>query len=92
MSIVDINSGKIIAFLEFEGTVEEIFDVQILAGVRFPTVVGLKKDTIRRACVIGPEEPVLGLSPPAAGTPSGSTNDAQLDPPLDDSVNPSCES
>lgn len=92
VSIVDINSGKIIAFLEFEGTVEEIFDVQILAGVRFPTVVGFKKDTIRRACVIAPEDPAVGLSPPAGSTPSGAINDAQVGPPLDDSANHSDES
>ncbi|HWT15514.1 MAG TPA: TIGR03032 family protein [Patescibacteria group bacterium] len=33
---VDLRSGKIAGFLRFEGSVQEIFDVQLLAGLRFP--------------------------------------------------------
>lgn len=51
----DTRSGQVVGFLEFEATVEELFDVQILPGVRFPAVVGFNKDTIQRACVIAPE-------------------------------------
>lgn len=55
VSVVDTQTGQIAAFLEFDQTVEEIFDVQLLPGVRFPAVVGFGKDTIHRACVIAPE-------------------------------------
>ena len=58
VSVIQIDTGKTIAFLEFEGDVTEIFDVQILRGIRFPAVIGLKKETIERACVVGPQVPI----------------------------------
>ncbi len=58
VSVVDLRSGTVVAFIEFEGTVEEVFDVQLLPRFRFPAVVGLQKKTIQRACVIGPETPL----------------------------------
>ena len=71
--VVDLQSGNIVGRLEFEQSVEEIFDVQLLFGVRFPTVVGFDQDTIERAASIGapPETPVgfggtLGASDQAA--------------------------
>jgi uncharacterized protein (TIGR03032 family) len=33
---VDLRSGKIAGFLRFEGAVQEIFDVQLLVGLKFP--------------------------------------------------------
>ncbi|MAE63296.1 MAG: TIGR03032 family protein [Phycisphaeraceae bacterium] len=56
--VVDVEAARVVGFLRFEGSVEEIFDVQIVPGVRFPSVVGFSKDTIKRACVIGPERPI----------------------------------
>jgi hypothetical protein len=35
--------------------VEEIFDVQLLAGARFPEVMGFHKDTVHHAFVIPPQ-------------------------------------
>ena len=58
VSVVDAQAGRIVAFLEFDNGVEEIFDVQILPGVRFPAVVGFSKETIQRACVIAPERAI----------------------------------
>ena len=55
VSVIDTRSGNIVGFIKFEATVEELFDVQLLLGVRFPAVVGFSKDTIQRACVIAPE-------------------------------------
>jgi uncharacterized protein (TIGR03032 family) len=40
MSVVDLRSGAIAAQLEFCAGVEEIFDVQVLPGIRFPYVSG----------------------------------------------------
>ena len=53
--ILDVTSGQTVGFLEFEKGVEEIFDVQILPGIRNPAVVGFQKDTIHGAFVIPPE-------------------------------------
>ena len=42
----------------FQKTIDDVFDVQVLAGIRHPAVIGFKKETIQRACVIGPETPL----------------------------------
>jgi uncharacterized protein (TIGR03032 family) len=47
--IVELATGKTIGQLEFDRSVEEIFDVQVLPGVRFPAIVGLQKDAIQEA-------------------------------------------
>jgi uncharacterized protein (TIGR03032 family) len=54
VAAVDLRSGQIIAFLEFQSAVEEIFDVQILPGLRFPEVVGFQNETIRHTFVVPP--------------------------------------
>ena len=58
VAVVDTRSGQQGGLIEFEATVEELFDVQLLPGVRFPAVVGFSKDTIQRACVIAPEKKI----------------------------------
>lgn len=37
--VVDLNSGKAIAFMKFEQGVEEIFSVQVLPNIRFPEII-----------------------------------------------------
>jgi uncharacterized protein (TIGR03032 family) len=54
VAAVDLRSGRVIAFLEFQSAVEEIFDVQLLPGVRFPEVIGFQQETIRNTFVIPP--------------------------------------
>lgn len=34
--VIDTTTGATVAFLQFEGAVQEIFDVQVLAGIRWP--------------------------------------------------------
>lgn len=62
VTVVDTRNGQVVGGIEFESTVQELFDVQLLPGVRFPAIVGFDKDTIKRACVIAPE---TGMNPPA---------------------------
>jgi uncharacterized protein (TIGR03032 family) len=40
LAVVDLSSGRTAALLEFQSGVEEVFDVQVVPGVRFPMVVG----------------------------------------------------
>ena len=54
IAVVDLRSGRVIAFLEFQTAVEEIFDVQVLAGNRFPEVLGFQKETIQNTFVVPP--------------------------------------
>jgi uncharacterized protein (TIGR03032 family) len=52
--VVDLPSGQTVAWLEFDRGVEEIFDVQVLTGWRFPSVVGFQKETIQGTFVLPP--------------------------------------
>ena len=56
VAVVDLRSGRVAALLEFQTAVEEIFDVQLLHGSRFPEVVGFQQETIRHTFIIPPEE------------------------------------
>lgn len=58
--VVDLDSGVIAHSLELEGVVSELYDVQVLAGVRRPTAIGFKTDEIRRLVTIDTSDrPVL---------------------------------
>ncbi len=59
VAAVDLRSGGVIAFLEFQTAVEEIFDVQLLLGLRFPEVIGFQQETIQHTFVIPPGLPEL---------------------------------
>jgi uncharacterized protein (TIGR03032 family) len=69
VAVVDLVTGQLRALLEFQTAVEEIFDVQLLVGVRFPEVMGFQKDTIQHTFVIPPairpSHSVNGSFPPA---------------------------
>ena len=47
--VVDTRSGAIESFLRFEGIVQEIFDVQLLPGVRWPDVLEPSNDAVGAA-------------------------------------------
>ena len=55
VAVVDLRSGQVIAFLEFQTAVEEIFDVQLLTGLRFPEVIGFQKDEVQHTFIVPPE-------------------------------------
>jgi len=57
VAVVDLRSGQIIALLEFQTAVEEIFDVQLLPGRRFPEVIGFQHETIQHTFVVPPGIP-----------------------------------
>jgi uncharacterized protein (TIGR03032 family) len=52
--IVDIRNGQIQGFLRFHGSVQEIFDVQLLAGMRCPDILEPADDATGRAFVLAP--------------------------------------
>jgi uncharacterized protein (TIGR03032 family) len=59
VAVVDLRSGQSIALLEFQTAVEEIFDVQLLPGLRFPEVVGFQKETFQHTFIIPHEQKSL---------------------------------
>jgi uncharacterized protein (TIGR03032 family) len=52
IAVVALESGRVEAFLEFQSAVEEIFDVQLLPGLRFPEVIGFQKDEIHHTFIV----------------------------------------
>src|SRR5262245_30210062 len=52
VAVVDLRSGQVMALLEFQTAVEEIFDVQLLPGLRFPEVIGFQQETIQPTFVV----------------------------------------
>src|SRR5262249_55882230 len=60
VAAVDLRRGLVVGLLEFQTAVEEIFDVQILPGLRFPEVVGFQKEAIQHTFIIPPEgQPIV---------------------------------
>jgi uncharacterized protein (TIGR03032 family) len=55
VAVVDLGSGQVVGFLEFQTAVEELFDVKLLPGIRFPEVLGFQKEDIHHTFVIPPE-------------------------------------
>jgi uncharacterized protein (TIGR03032 family) len=55
VAVADLRSGRVIALLEFQTAVEEIFDVQLLPGLRFPEVIGFQQETIQHTFVVPPD-------------------------------------
>jgi uncharacterized protein (TIGR03032 family) len=54
VAVVDWRSGRVVASLEFQTAVEEIFDVQLLPGLRYPEVIGFQHETIQHTFVVPP--------------------------------------
>lgn len=54
VAVVDLRTGQTVALLEFQTAVEEIFDVQLLPGLRFPEVVGFQQERIQHTFVVPP--------------------------------------
>jgi uncharacterized protein (TIGR03032 family) len=52
VGVIDLRSGQAVASLTFQTAVEEVFDVRLLPGVRFPEVVGFQKETLLHTFVI----------------------------------------
>jgi uncharacterized protein (TIGR03032 family) len=52
VAAVDLLRGQLVGLVEFQTAVEEIFDVQLLAGLRFPEVMGFQNDAIHHTFVV----------------------------------------
>ena len=55
VAIVDTVAGRQVGMIEFLASVREVFDVQFLPGARWPAVIGLEKELVKEASVVGPE-------------------------------------
>jgi uncharacterized protein (TIGR03032 family) len=66
VAVVDVRSGLTVALLEFQTAVEEIFDVQLLPGIRFPEVIGFQKGAIHHTFVVPRSSLTFGFREEAA--------------------------
>lgn len=62
--VVDLRDGKTVAFLRFEGGVQEIFAVQVLPGVRFPELLTDDEKVLSSSFVL-PNAALADLARPA---------------------------
>jgi uncharacterized protein (TIGR03032 family) len=60
--VVDIRHGTIVAFLRFEGIVQEIFAVTVLPGIVFPDLINEPGETLDSSFVL-PSEALLDVPP-----------------------------
>lgn len=56
VAVVDLRMGELVGLVEFQSAVEEIFDVHVLPGIRFPEVVGFQKEEVHHTFVVPPAE------------------------------------
>lgn len=52
LSVIDLERGDVVEWLEIGGLIEELYDVAVLPGCRRPTLLGTIGDDIRRAISI----------------------------------------
>ena len=52
VAVVDLRTGQVSAVLEFQTAVQEIFDVQLLTGLRFPEIIGFQKEAVHHTFVV----------------------------------------
>ncbi|NLF24296.1 MAG: TIGR03032 family protein [Deltaproteobacteria bacterium] len=53
--VVDITTGTEVGLIEFTKGVEELFDIQVLPGVKNPHILGFEEETINQIMVIPPQ-------------------------------------
>ena len=50
--VVDLRTGRVAGYLQFQGAVQEIFDVQVLHGVRYPELLEPGADLVGTSFVV----------------------------------------
>ena len=53
LMVIDLKTGDAVHWVRLAGVVQELYDVAILPGVRRPTAIGFKADSIRRVITVG---------------------------------------
>jgi uncharacterized protein (TIGR03032 family) len=54
LMVIDLNSGSIVHWMRLEGIIIELYDVQVLPGVRQPMALGFQTDEISRIITLDP--------------------------------------
>ena len=59
LMVIDINTGSIVEWLRLEGVITELYDVQVLPGVKRPMALGFQTDEISRLLTLDSMESLL---------------------------------
>jgi len=60
---IDINTGNVVHWLQLDGVITELYDIQILPNVRRPMALGFKTDEICRLITIDPQPNEIPTAP-----------------------------
>ncbi|MGF2036395.1 MAG: TIGR03032 family protein [Nostoc sp. CmiVER01] len=67
LMVIDLKTGEVVHWLRLEGEVTELYDVQVLPGVRCPQALGFQTQEIQQLITLDPRSPLLGGNLPFAG-------------------------
>ncbi len=56
--VVDLNTGAIVHWVRFEGIVTELYDLQVLPGVKRPMALGFQTEEIAQLISLEPYEEI----------------------------------
>lgn len=62
LMVIDLRTGKIADWLQLEGIITELYDVQVLPSVRRPMALGFQTDEISRLLTLDPMVPLFESS------------------------------
>ncbi len=51
--VIDLRRGDTVHWVRLAGVVQELYDVVLLRGVKRPSAIGFKSDSIRRVIKVG---------------------------------------
>jgi len=68
--VINLNTGNVEHWMRIGGLISELYDVQLIAGVSYPSAIGLTGKDIRHRLVLEPEGGSIGGSDPSRSTSS----------------------
>lgn len=57
--VIDLKTGEVVHWLRLEGEVTELYDVQVLPGVRRPQALGFHTEEIQQLITLDPRSPLI---------------------------------
>ncbi|MEH1941448.1 MAG: TIGR03032 family protein [Nostoc sp.] len=59
LMVIDLKTGQVVHWLRLEGEVTELYDVQVLPGVRRPQALGFQTKEIQQLITLDPRSPLI---------------------------------
>ncbi|AFZ26553.1 TIGR03032 family protein [Cylindrospermum stagnale PCC 7417] len=65
LMVIDLRTGAIAHWVRIEGIVTELYDVQILPGVKRPMALGFQNEEIQQIITLDPQSSLVGVNLPS---------------------------